>query len=141
MILSFFFFHSFTYKCLLQMKEMSLAGRRAWSLVFLRLGQLDQISLITKSLILIVFAALRPPVLQKNIIFCLFVLDVLLLENLTKGFKSNEIVRFSIASRILQHILPCSKFSGNSFHGCSWFISSTFHFLGFVRCIAKSIKI
>lgn len=94
-----------------------------------------------KNLILIVFASLRTLVLQRNIIFCLFILHILLLQRLTKSFKSNETVRISIEIRILQHILPCSKFSGNSFHSCSWFISSTFHFLGFVRCIAKSIKI
>lgn len=57
----------------------------AWCL---RLDQLNRISLITKNLILIVLAALRALVLQKNIIFCLFVLDVLLLEKLTKSFKN-----------------------------------------------------
>lgn len=74
------------------------------------------------------------------IFVCLFLLDVLLLEKLTKSFKSNKMVRFSIETWILQHILLCSKFSGNSFHSCSWFISSTFNFLGFVRCIAKALK-
>lgn len=48
--------------------------------------QLDQKSLITKNLILIVFAALRALVLQRNIVFCLFIFDVLPLEKLTKSF-------------------------------------------------------
>lgn len=76
------------------MRKVSLAGRRAWSLAHPRLDHSGQRSLTTDNLILIVFAALRPLLLQKDITLCFFILDVLVLEKMTKSFKSNETVRF-----------------------------------------------